>query len=138
NFVVGDGRLEERVPVDEPLAAENEAVLEELEERPAYGPRADIIEREPRSPPVAACAELPELIENAGLVFVPPFPDTRNERFAADVMPGLPLFLEHPALDNGLRGDSGMVGPGHPERLVSLHPPPAGDEVLERPVESVS
>ena len=43
-----------------------------------------------------------------------------------------------PLLDHGLRGDAGVVGAGHPEGVVALHPPPADQDVLQRVVERVA
>ena len=104
-----------RVPVDEPLAAVDQAVGEQLEERAADGERADVVEREPRPPPVAACPILLELVEDPLFVGVLPFPDAVDERLAADVVPRQPLFFEHPPFDDRLRGDAGVVGARHPQ-----------------------
>ena len=46
NLVVADGRLQERVPVDQPFAAIDLAFLEQAEERLAHRPGADLVERE--------------------------------------------------------------------------------------------
>ncbi len=43
-----------------------------------------------------------------------------------------------PAFDDGLRGDAGVVGAGHPEGVVALHPLEADDDVLQRVVEGVA
>ena len=41
-------------------------------------------------------------------------------------------------LDDGLGGDAGVVGAGHPEGVVALHPPPSDQDVLERVIERVA
>ena len=56
DFVVADGRLQERVPIHQPLAAIDQAVLEQAEERLPHGARTDVVEREPRALPIAAAA----------------------------------------------------------------------------------
>ena len=43
----------------------------------------------------------------------------------AEVVPGFLLLLADAAFDHGLGGDAGVVGAGHPEGVVALHPPPA-------------
>src|SRR5262245_40126557 len=57
-LVVGDRRLQLRVPVDEAFAAVDVAVLEPVEERDADRPAATFVERKPRPRPVARAAEL--------------------------------------------------------------------------------
>ena len=51
DFVVADGGLQERVPVHQPLAAVDQALAEQVEERLADGPRAAFVEREARALP---------------------------------------------------------------------------------------
>ena len=48
------------------------------------------------------------------------------------------FLFKHSPLDDGLGGDPGMVGPRHPQGYESLHPFPASDQILERPVERMS
>ena len=138
DLVVGHGGAELGVPVDQPLAAEDLAGLEQVEERPPDGARADRVEREPGAVPVARAAHEPELAQDALLVLVLPGPDPLDERRAAEVVAGLLLFLEQPLLDDRLGGDAGVVGAGHPEAVVALHPPPADQDVLQRVVERVA
>ena len=52
-------------------------------------------------------------------------------------MAGLLLLLQQPLLDDRLGGDPRVVGAGHPEGVVPLHPPPADQDVLQRVVERV-
>src|SRR5262249_8630146 len=108
-LVVGHGGLELRVPIDEPFAPEDQAVAEPLEKRLAHGPRAAFVEREARARPVAGAAELAELAEDAGLVLVLPGPDTFHQLFAAEIVARLLFLGEDETLDDGLRGDTGMV-----------------------------
>ena len=104
----------------------------------ADGPRADRVEGEPGPVPVARAAHQPELAEDALLVLVLPGPDPLDEGLAAEVVAGLLLLLEQPLLDDRLGGDAGVVGAGHPEGVVPLHPPPADQDVLERVVQGVA
>ncbi len=56
----------------------------------------------------------------------------------AQLVPAELLFLQQPPLDDRLRGDAGVIGAGHPERLEALHPFLADEDVLERVVQSVA
>ena len=47
------------------------------------------------------------------------------------------LFEDDSLLHDGLRGDAGVVGAGHPQGVVPLHPPPPDEHVLQRVVERV-
>src|SRR5579862_4640097 len=65
-----------------------------------------------------------------------PFPDAIDESVAAELMPILALFGEI-LLDRVLHGDSRVIGAGQPQRVVTLHPTRAHDDVLQRDVERV-
>ncbi len=138
DLVVGDGGAELGVPVDEALASENLAGLEEVEEGAADGLRADVVEGEAGAGPVARAAHELELAEDAGFVLVFPGPDAFDEGVSAEVVAVLLFFLEDAALDDSLGGDAGVVGAGHPEGVVTLHPSPAGEDVLKGVVERVA
>ena len=138
DLVVGDGGAELGVPVDEAFAAEDLAGLEEAEEGLADSAGADVVEGEAGALPVARAAHELELLQDAGFVLVLPGPDALDEGLAADVVAGLLFFFEEPLLDDGLGGDAGVVGAGHPEGVVALHPAPADQDVLERVVEGVA
>src|SRR5262245_32051945 len=127
-----------RVPVHQPLAAEDVAVTEHAKEGLAHGSRALVVERERGSLPVARAANLLELAEDARLVLVLPLPDSANQFVAAEVATSLLLFGPDSALHDGLRGDPGVVGPGHPLRVVPLHAPPANQYVLQGVVQGVA
>ena len=138
DFVVGDGGLEVGVPVDEAFAAEDEAVLEHLEEGFADGFGADVIEGEAGAVPVAACADGLELVEDAGAELFLPFPDAADEFFAAEVVAVFVFFFEDGFFDDGLGGDAGMVDAGHPEGVVALHAVVAGEDVLNGAIDGVA
>jgi hypothetical protein len=123
DLVVTHGRLQEGVPVDEPLAPPHEALLKETQEGRTDGPRALLVERETRAVPIAARTEVAELAEDPLLVLLLPAPDPLHEPVAAEVVAGEFLLLEQPPLHHRLCGDARMVGAGHPERETALHPP---------------
>ncbi len=45
---------------------------------------------------------------------------------------------QQPLLDDRLGGDAGVVGAGHPEDVVALHPPPADQDVLQGVIERMA
>jgi hypothetical protein len=61
-----------------------------------------------------------------------------DQFLAAEVVAGLLLLAEDEPLHHRLRGDAGVVGAGHPQGVVTLHPPPADEHVLQRVVERVA
>ena len=138
DLVVGHGGAELGVPVDQPLAAKDLARLEQVEKRAADCARAKLVEGEPGPLPVAGTAHQPELAQDPLLVLVFPGPDSLDQGLAAQVVAGLLLLLEQPLFDDGLGGDAGVVGAGHPEDVVALHPPPADQDVLQRVIERVA
>ena len=87
--------------------------------------------------PVARAAHRPLLLDDALLVAVLPLPDALHQGVAADVVAGLALQLQQAALDHRLGGDAGVVGAGHPQRVVALHPVPADQQVLHHVVHGV-
>ena len=60
-----------------------------------------------------------------------------DELFAAEVVTGLAFFGDF-TFDHVLRGDTGMVSAGHPERIEALHPARADDHVLKGDVEGMT
>ena len=86
HLVVADGCLQKGIPVDQPLAATDEALFEEPEERLTDGPGTLVVEREPHPVPVAAGPHVAELPENPLLILLLPGPDPLDELFAAEVV----------------------------------------------------
>ncbi len=147
DFVVGERGLRYRVPVDEALAAVDEAVFEEPEEGLAHRGGALVVHGEALAVPVAGAAHGLELFGDGGFVFVFPGLDLRHELLAAGLAlrffalvvgeGGFALGLEA-AVDDGLRGDAGVVGAGHPEGLAAHHAMSADEDVLNGVVERVA
>src|SRR5687767_3969561 len=103
HLVVADGRLQVGVPVHQPLAAVDLAVLEQPEERLADRSRTSLVQRKTQPLPVAATAKLLELRNDAGLVLLLPLPDSLDQPLAAQIMPRLLLLFEQPPFDHRLR-----------------------------------
>ena len=97
----------------------------------AHGAREVRVHREPQPAPVERAAEPAQLREDRVAGLAPPGPDPLDELLAAERAPVDPLLRELP-LDDHLRRDAGVVGPGHPEHAVAAHPLPARQDVLDR------
>ena len=137
NFVVGNGRLQIRIPVDEPFASIDQTVLEHLEECLTHCLGTNIVQRETDASPVTTGSDALELAEDSLFVSVLPLPDSLNERIATDVIASQAFFFLHPLFDHGLRRNTGMICSGHPESFVALHAAPASQQILQRPVQGV-
>ena len=137
HLVVADRRLQERVPVDQPLAAIDQPLAEQVEERAAHRAGADVVQRESGPPPIAAAAHLLQLAQDAALVLFLPLPDPPDQLFAAQVVARQVLLFLQPPLDDRLRGDAGVVRARHPQRLEALHAFHADQDVLQGVVQGV-
>ena len=71
-------------------------------------------------------------------IVVLPLPDAFDQPLAAELVPAEFLLLQQPPLDDGLGGDAGVIGAGHPEGLEPLHPLLADEDVLQRVVQGVA
>ena len=137
DLVVGDPGAQRAVPVDQPRAAEHQAVAEQRQEGVAHGARADRVHGEPLALPVARAAHGALLLDDALLVAVLPTPrcaaPARRVRCRGGSCPPAPAG----AARSPLGGDAGVVGAGHPQRVVALHPVPADQQVLHHVVHGV-
>ncbi len=147
HLVVGQSGLGDGVPVDQALAALDQPVLEQAEERLAHGPGADRVHREPLALPVAGAAHRLQLLGDAPLVLVLESLDFGDELLASALALGFhaPVFgqgrlalVAEALVHHGLGRDAGVVGAGHPQGLVPLHPVGAGEDVLDGVVQGVA
>ena len=134
---VGEGGLADGVPVDHPLAAEDQAILVEVHEGLANRALARLVERERLAVPVRRCAEPAVLLGDPRARRVDEVPDTLEEGLAADVVAAHALLVEL-ALDERIDGDRGVVDAGHPDGVVAEHAMPADQGVLDGGGEGVA
>ena len=135
---VGEGGVAMRAPVRDAQSPVDQPLVVERHEDLAHRGGKPLVHREMLARPVAGNAEFFQLRDDPRAVFVLPVPDHLKELFAPDVVPGQPLLFAQVLLDLDLRGDPGVVGAGDPERIVTLHPAIADQNVLQRLVERVS
>ena len=137
DFEVGDGRAERRVPVDEALAAIDEAVVEQPDERFQHRGGKPGVHREALARPVARRAEPSHLVRDRRAGGFLPRPHALGELLPAELAARLALRLQL-LLDDDLRGDAGVVGAELPQRVVAPHPVVADQHVHQRLLERVA
>ena len=136
HFVVADGRLQIRVPVDQPLAAIDQPLLEQTE-RTYAAPRGHTVGSSVnrvrcQSQLQPSCSSWPRIRASYSFFHfqMRSTSAARPRSCRAEL-----FFFQQPPLDHGLRGDAGMIGARHPQRVVALHPPPADENILQRVVQ---
>ena len=138
DFVVADGRLQERIPIDQPLAAVDQAVAKHVEKRvrgpPGRRSASSVKRVRCQSQLQPICLSWPRMRASYSFFQVQM---RSTSAVAAQVVPGFLFFLQQPPLDDRLGGDAGMIGARHPQRVEALHPLPADQDVLQRIVQGV-
>ena len=137
DLVVRHRGLQMTVPIDQPRAAKDQPVPKQPEEGPLHRARADRVHGEALTIPVARTAHGLLLADDARLILFLPIPDALHERLAADVVARLAFQFEQPFLHHRLRRNAGVVGAGHPERIVARHAVPARQQILHDVVHGV-
>ena len=137
HLVVGEGGPVHRAPVDHPLAPVDVPAPVEVGEHRPDGAGEALVHGEPGAPEVAGAAQFLQLVEDHPAVAVAPLPHLLDEGVAAEApvvhSPGIEVLP-----DDGLGGDAGVVGAGHPQRVPPGHPPVADQHILDGVVERVA
>jgi hypothetical protein len=133
---VGDRRLVERAPVDDPVRAVDPPLLPEVDEERHDCLDVLVVHREALARVVERGAEAAELAHDRAPRLLEVAPDALDELLAAELLARGALEREL-LLDDVLCGDPRVVVARLPERVVALHPVPADEEVLDRAVERV-
>ena len=120
HFRVGEGGLAAGAPVDDAVAAIDQALVIEVDEHFAHGAGAVFVHREGEAGPVRRDAHLLELLDDAAAVFLLPLPGAAQEAFAPDLLFG-EAFLLHLLDDLDLRRDGRVVAAGEIEGGIPLH-----------------
>ena len=126
---VGNGSTAVRAPVDDALAAVNQALFIQAHEYLANRFGAALVERKALTLPVAGTAELFELADDGSAVFFFPVPRAAQKALAADFFLSDALFA-HGLYDLCLRRDGGVVGTRQPQSRIALHSAPADQNIL--------
>ena len=134
---VRDGGVAVGAPVDHPVAPVDQALVIQPDEHLAHGVRAALVHGKALPLPVAAAAQLFQLADDAAAVAVLPVPGPLQEAVPAHHLLGQALF-GHGFHHLGLGGDGGVVGAGHPQGGVALHPLLPDQDVLHGVVHRVA
>ena len=134
---VRDGGVAVGAPVDHPVAAVDQALVIQPDEHLAHGVRAALVHGKALPLPVAAAAQLFQLADDAAAKAVLPVPGALKETVPAHHLLGQALFGH--GLDHlGLGSDGRVVGAGHPQSGVALHPLVADEDILHGVVHGVA
>lgn len=136
HFQVGHGGAQYRVPVDQTFAAVDQALFVEAHEHVADRARHLRVHREVLVLPVDRGTHAADLPGDGRARLRFPFPDLVDEGRAAQVMARDALRVQL-ALHHDLRGDAGVVGARHPQRVGALHARVARQAVHDGLVEGV-
>ena len=137
NFEIADGGQAARAPVDHVTSAINQAIAIEAQESFEHGAIERRLESKTLARPIARSAQANHLFLDHAAAFRFPFPNAALEFFAAQIL-ALDSFLGEHAFDDELRGDSGVVHAGQPERSFAAHAMPANEHVDLRVLEHVA
>ena len=116
-------------PVDHPVAAVDQALVVQAHEHFLDGIRAALVHGKALPLPVTAGAQLFQLADDAVAVLGLPVPGALQETVAAHHLLGQALGT-HGLHDLGLGGDGCVVGAGHPQGGIALHPLGADEDIL--------
>ncbi len=137
HLVVGQGGVAAAAPVDDVLAAVDEALVVEAHEHRAHGLGQAFVHGEPLPGPVHGRAQPAHLVQDAAAVLLAPLPDPFDELLAAQLGPGAALGLER-ALHHVLGGDARVVRARHPQHLAAALAVVPAQHVLQGDVERVA
>ena len=136
-LVVRDGGGAVGAPVDDALAAVDQAVVVPVAEDLAHGLRVVLVHSEALVVEVDRAAHTLDLLDDDAAVLVGPIPASVDKLVAADLQAADALTLEL-LVDLSLRGDTGVVGTQHPARGLAAHAGHADDGVLDGVVGGVA
>ena len=126
---IRDGGVAMGAPVDHPVAAVDQALVVQAHEHFLDGIRAALVHGKALPLPVTAGAQLFQLADDAVAVLGLPVPGALQETIAAHHLLGQALGT-HGLHDLGLGGDGCVVGAGHPQGGIALHPLGADEHIL--------
>ena len=133
---VGYGGVQHRVPVDQPLAAVDQAFLVQAHEDFLHRIGQAFVHGEALVLPVQRATHAPQLSGNVSAGGFFPFPHTLDKRLAAEVV-ARPALRFQPALHHHLGGDTGVVAARLPQGVVAAHAMKARQRIHQCVLEGV-
>ena len=125
---IRDGRLQDRVPVDQAFAPVDQTFVVQPDEDFGHRLRQSFVHGEAFARPVHGAAHAAHLPGDVAAGFSLPVPDLVDKGFAAEVM-ARAAFSGQFSLHHHLRGDAGVIRAGLPEGIVATHPVVASQRV---------
>ena len=126
---VGDGGVAVGAPVDHAVAAVDQPLVVQTHEHFLDSLRAALVHGKALALPVAAAAQLFQLADDAVAVLGLPCPCALQKTVAADHLLGQALGA-HSFHHLSLGSNGGVVGAGHPQGGIALHPLGADEDIL--------
>ena len=136
-LVVRDGGGAVGAPVDDALAAVDQAVVVPVAEDFTHGLGVILVHGKALVVKVDGAAHALDLLDDDAAVLVGPIPASVDKLVATDLQAADALALEL-LVDLGLRGDTGVVGAQHPARGLAAHAGHTDDGVLDGVVGGVT
>ncbi len=118
------------VPVDQPFVIE-------VDKNAPHRVGESFVQSKPFPCPVQRGPELLQLVDDDASILIFPIPGDLHELVASDLLPRQSLLLKA-LLDHVMDGDARVVCSRKPESVVSLHPPPANDDIRESEAEGMA
>ena len=137
DFRVGKRGLALRAPVDDAVAAVDQALVIELDKHLQYRVGAALVHGESLTAPIAGRSQAAQLTLDASTVFRLPLPGTLEEALAAQILFGQ-TFLGHSLDDLDLGGDGRMVRAGQPKGIIPQHAVVAHEDIGHGVIHSVT
>ena len=136
-LVVRDGGGAVGAPVDDALAAVDQAIVVPVAKDLAHGLRVVLVHGEALVVEVDGAAHALDLLDDDSAVLVGPVPAGVDKLVAANFQAADALALEL-LVDLGLRGDTSVVGAEHPARGLAAHAGHTDDGILNGVVGGVA
>ena len=137
SLVVRDSGGAVGAPVDDALAAIDQAIVVPVAEDLAHGPGIVLVHGEALVIEVDGAAHALDLLDDDAAVLMGPVPAGVDKLVATDLQAANALTLEL-LVDLGLRGDTGVVGAEHPACGLAAHAGHTDDGVLDGVVGGVT
>ena len=129
-LIVRDSSSAVGAPVDDALAAVDQAVVVPVAEHLAHGLGVVLVHGKALVIKIDGAAHPLNLLDDDAAVLVGPIPARVDKLIAADLQAADTLALEL-LVDLGLRGDTGVIGAQHPARGLAAHAGHTDDGVLD-------
>ncbi len=138
HFQIGNRGFQHRIPVDQALAAIDQAFVVQFHESFDHGLGWHFVHREHTPRPVAGGTDAAHLALDGVARFLLPFPYFSDEALAPERVAGFTLAFDGQiARDDHLRGDAGVIGADLPQGVEATQAVVADQRIHQRVLEGV-